>query len=65
MRKIVQKRVRRSGKGINVVADVNAVVSATVGEAGAGGATSATKRQSVSIVQRNGRTEVTESSSEE
>ncbi|HTJ76420.1 MAG TPA: hypothetical protein VL337_13775 [Acidimicrobiales bacterium] len=61
MGKIVQKRVRRSGKGVNVVADVNAVVATSTG----GGATSATKRQSISIVQRNGRavvreTEVTE-----
>ena len=58
MRKIVQKRIRRSGKGVNVVADVNAVVAASTGESG--GATAATKRQSISIVQRNGRTEVTE-----
>jgi high-affinity K+ transport system ATPase subunit B len=55
MRKIVQKRIRRSGKGVNVVADVNAVVATSTG-----GATSAGKRQSISIVQRNGRTEVTE-----
>jgi hypothetical protein len=58
MRKIVQKRLRRTGKGVNVVADVNAVVAATTGESG--GSARATKRQSISIVQRNGRTEVTE-----
>ena len=56
-RKIVQKRVRRSGKGVNVVADVNAVVAASTGEPNS--VTAATKRQSISIVQRNGRTEVT------
>jgi hypothetical protein len=62
-RKIVQQRVRRSGKGVNVVADVNAVVAASVSESG--GTTGATKRQSISVVQRNGKTEVTESHSEE
>jgi hypothetical protein len=55
MGKIVQKRVRRSGKGVNVVADVNAVVATSTG-----GATSATKRQSISVVQRNGRAVVRE-----
>jgi hypothetical protein len=58
MRKIVQKRIRRSGRGVNVVADVNAVVAATTGEKD--GVTAATKRQSISIVQRNGKTEVAE-----
>jgi hypothetical protein len=58
MGKIVQKRIRRSGKGVNVVADVNAVVATSTGEPG--GTAAATKRQSISIVQRNRKTEVTE-----
>jgi len=63
MRKVVNKRIRRSGDGVNVVADVNAVVAATVGTSG--GVTAKTSRQSVSIVQRNGRTEITEEHSED
>lgn len=63
MRKIVQKRVRRSGDGVNIVADVNAVVAASVGKKDS--TTGATTRQSVSIVQRNGRTEITEEHSED
>jgi hypothetical protein len=59
MRKVVQKRVRHSGDGLNVVADVNAVVAATTGRKGGGTAATA-KRQSVRVVQKNGRTEVTE-----
>jgi len=63
MRKIVQKRIRHSGDGVNVVADVNAVVATTVSKAG--GATGASRRQSVRIVQKGGRTEVTEEGPEE
>ena len=62
MRKVVQKRVRRSGDGVNVVADVNAVVAASVGEQDA--TTGVSRRQSVRIVQRNGQTEVTEEHTE-
>jgi hypothetical protein len=58
MRKVVHKRIRRSGNGVNVVADVNAVIAATVGKTG--GASEASHRQSVRIVQTNGHTEVTE-----
>jgi len=63
MRKVVNKRIRRSGNGVNIVADVNAVVAATVGTSD--GVTARTSRRSVSIVQRNGRTEVTEEHSED
>jgi hypothetical protein len=63
VRKVVQKRFRHSGDGVNVVADVNAAVAATVGKPGA--VTATTRRQSVSIVQRNGRTEITEQHSED
>jgi hypothetical protein len=63
VRKVVRKRVRRAGDGVNVVADVNAAISTTTGTNGNVAAT--TRRQSVSIVQRNGRTEVTEEHSED
>ena len=63
MRKVVQKRFRHSGDRLNIVADVNAAVATNAGKAG--GVTGTRRRQSVSIVQRNGRTVVTEEHSEE
>jgi hypothetical protein len=57
VRKVV-KKIRRSGDGVNVAADINAVVATSVGKSGGGAAVS--RRQSVSVVQKNGRTEVTE-----
>jgi hypothetical protein len=62
VRKVVQKRIRRTGDGVNIVADVNAAVAATVGKSD--GVAATTRRQSVTIVQRNGRTEITEEHSE-
>ncbi len=59
MRKVFQKRVRHSGDGVNIVADINAVVVANTGKNGAGGA-SASRRQSFHVVQKDGHTEVTE-----
>jgi len=59
--RIVRKRIRRSVDGVNLVADVNAVV-ATSSATNVG--TGATSRQSVRIVQKDGRTEVTEERSE-
>ena len=35
IRKLIERRIRRSGGGINVESDVNAVVAANVGEQGA------------------------------
>lgn len=56
MRKIVQKKIRRSG-GVDLVADINAVIAtSTSGKSGGAGPKS---RQSVRVVQSNGRTEVT------
>ena len=52
--KLTQRRIRSHGRSIDVVGDVNAVVSANVGESGATTRTSGTQR----IVQRSGRTEV-------
>jgi hypothetical protein len=58
MRKIVNRRIRRQGKGGSVVADVNAVVTGNVGKAGR--TTAESTRQRIRIVQRNGHTEVSE-----
>ena len=51
----IRRRIRHSTDGVNVVADVNAVVAGTVNEPGQ--TTSVSSRQR--IVQRNGRTETT------
>jgi hypothetical protein len=32
VRKIIQRRIRRSGEGVDLVGDVNAAISANVGE---------------------------------
>lgn len=50
--KSIQKRVRRSGKGKNVVGDVNAAVTANAGEGASGSRVVSRQR----IVQRNGET---------
>jgi hypothetical protein len=52
-KKIINKRIRRAGKGWNVAADVNAVVSSNVNEPGTKSRTST--RQRTRIVQRSGR----------
>ena len=59
LRKVINRRIRRSGDGVDVVGDVNAVISANVGERGSHSTVSSSQR----IVQRSGRTEVTESHS--
>ena len=51
----IRRRIRHSKDGVNVVADVNAVVAGTVNEPGQ--KTSVSSRQR--IVQRDGRTETT------
>lgn len=57
VRKIVQRRIRRQRDGVDVAADVNAVVATNTG--GGGGRTTASSRQRVQVVQRKG-TEATE-----
>ena len=52
---VIRRRVRHSQDGVNVVADVNAVVAGSVNEPGQ--TTSVSSRQR--IVQRDGRTETT------
>ncbi len=60
MGKVVQKKLRHSGDGLNIAADVNAVVATNSG----GGAAASSRRQSVRIMQKNGHTEVTEETEE-
>jgi hypothetical protein len=46
IRKLIERRIRRAGGGVQVDSDVNAVVAANVGERGA--VTHASSEQSVS-----------------
>lgn len=50
-KKVINRRIRRSGKGFNVAADINAVVSSNAGERGTGSRVSS--RQRTRIVQRS------------
>ena len=50
--RVIRERIRRSSEGTNVVADVNGVIAANVGERGA--RTSTSSRSKVRIVQRAG-----------
>ncbi len=59
MRKIVNRRIRRQGQAGNVVADVTAVVAGNTG--GTARVTAQSGGKKIEIVQRDGRTEVTES----
>lgn len=63
VKKIIDKAVRHRGGGSEIVGDVNAVVSANVGEKGSRNAVSSRRR--TRIVQRNGRTEISETTSEQ
>jgi|GEM_PF-3641365 len=58
MGRTVNRRIRRQGRNGSVVADVQAVVSTNTGASAEVTATSGS--QKVRIVQRNGKTEVTE-----
>jgi hypothetical protein len=58
LRKIIAKRFERTRDGINVAGDVNAVVSANVDEPSSTNA--ASRRTRTRIVQRSGRTAVSE-----
>jgi hypothetical protein len=49
--KLIQRRIRKHGNGVDLVGDVNAVVAANVGESGAQTSSSSTQR----IVQRSTR----------
>jgi hypothetical protein len=58
LRKVLNRRIRRSGPGVDVVGDVNAVISANVDDSPS--ASHVSSRQRTRIVQRSGRTEVFE-----
>ena len=47
--KLIQRRIRKHGNGVDLVGDVNAAIAANVGERGAHTTTSSTQR----IVQRS------------
>jgi hypothetical protein len=51
VRKVIQRRLRHEGKGINVVGDVNAAVSANVNEPGPTHTHVSTRQR---VVQRSG-----------
>lgn len=55
---VINRRLRREEKGVQVAGDVNAVVSANVGEPGSRSGVSS--RQRTKIVQRSGSTVVAE-----
>ena len=47
--KLIQRRIRKQGNGVDFIGDVNAAIAANVGERGAQTTTSSTQR----IVQRS------------
>jgi hypothetical protein len=58
VRRVVERRIRQQGKGVNAAGDVHAVIYANVGKGSAHTHVSSRSRQR--IVQRSGRTEVFE-----
>jgi hypothetical protein len=54
IRKIIQRRIRHAGDGVNAIGDVNAVIAANVNKGGSRTHVSTRSRQRV--VQRSGRT---------
>ena len=61
VRKLIQRRIRHQGGGVDLVGDVNAVIAANVNDRGSSH-TSVSSRQR--IVQQGGRTVVSEERSE-
>jgi hypothetical protein len=59
IRKIIRKTIRHEGDGSQVAGDVNAVISANVGERG-GSVSQTSSRSRTRIVQRSGKTVVSE-----
>jgi hypothetical protein len=55
LRKVINKRIRHTAKGVDVVGDINAVVAANTGKRDS---THVSSRQRTRIVQQGGRTEV-------
>ena len=56
IRKLIEKRIRHSSGGVDVVGDVNAVIAANVDERGSTSQVSSRQR----VVQRSGETVVSE-----
>jgi hypothetical protein len=62
LRKVIQKRFGHDADGVSVAGGLNAVVSASVNESGE---SKTSVRSHTRIVQRNGRTEVFETESDD
>jgi hypothetical protein len=62
VRKILQRRIRHSGGGVNAVGDINAVVAGNVNEPGSH--THVSTSQRTRVVQRGGETKVYEQTTE-
>jgi hypothetical protein len=62
LRKVINKRIRHAGKGVDVVGDVNAVIAANTGKRGS--TSHVSSKHNTRIVQRGGRTEVYHDESE-
>jgi hypothetical protein len=60
LQKIISRRIRHRGGGVDAVGDINAAISANVGERGQSTSVSSHQR----VVQRSGRTVVSESKKE-
>jgi hypothetical protein len=60
IRKIINRRIRHSGDGVDVVGDVTAAISANVNERGGSSHVSTSQR----IVHRDGKTVVAENTSQ-
>jgi len=58
LRKLLSRRIATANRGVHVAADVNSIVSASVGEPGR--VASASRSQRTRIVQRGGHTVVSE-----
>lgn len=63
VRKLIDKRIRRSVGGSNIAADIHGAIAANVGEKG--GSTHVSSHQSQTVVQRDGHTEVRSETKEE
>lgn len=61
-RKVVSRRIEGSEDGVNLACSVNAVIAVNVNEDG--GSSHTSSKQRVKVIQRNGRTEVWETSIE-
>ena len=58
LRKVINKRIRHAANGLNVLADVDAVIAANTRKRGS--TSHVSSRRTTRVVQRGGRTEVFE-----